>query len=225
MQSDEYGDLIRDYLERGEFREAVEELADGLGLYVLDVSEHGIVMTPQEDSVFLLKASDFRPGYGRADDRLLDGLVQVAIAATVYPRARDLEEDVNRPRPPLTVDEVEELLRGLCARFTEEAAAAPDPRWGDDEAGLHEAWRVYDARISARETRDDRQASNTTRRIIEYGLERLRDYGCFVETKLGDRAAWQPTRRYNVLVQELAASRLFEEVQRVLERNTAFLED
>ncbi len=217
VQSSEYADLVQDYIQRSAFRDVVEEMADGLGLYLLDVSEHGIVLSPREDSVFLLRSADFRPGSTRAEDRLLDGLVQVTIAATVFPRARDLEDDVDRPRPPLTVDEVEEQLRTLCARFAEQSRNAPDPRLDDEETGLYEAWRVYDKRYAVKETRDERQARSSTRRIIEYGLERLREFGCFVETQLATKQAWQPTRRYNVLVQELAASRLFEEVHKILE--------
>src|SRR5690606_22993839 len=139
-----------------------------------DVSEHGIVLTPQEDSVFLLKASDYRAS-SRAEDRLLDGLVQVAVATTVFPRARDLEDDIDRPRPPVTVDEVEEQLRALCNRFEEEHRDEPDPRAEDEEAGLYEAWRIYSRRFSTKDTRDDRQSRQSTRRIIEYGLEKLRE--------------------------------------------------
>ncbi|MFA5625742.1 MAG: hypothetical protein WC966_11925, partial [Bradymonadales bacterium] len=65
---------------------------------------------------------------------------------------------------------------------------------------------------------DNRQVSSSTRRIIEFNLNKLKEFGGFLETKLGKTPAWQPTRRYNVLVQELAASRLFEKVNHILNK-------
>ena len=219
IQNTEYRELIREYLNRSEFRDVVAEMSDGLGLYVLNVSEHGIVLSPREGSVFWMKASEFRSSNSSADVRLLDGLIQITIAATVFPRARDLEDDVNRPRPPVTVDEVDDSLRAICARLKEEFATV-DPNMDDIRTGLYDAWRVYDNMQSVRETKDGREARNTTSRFIRYNLERLKEFGCFTETRYAGKQAWQPTRRYNVLVQELAASRLFDEVMKIKNANS-----
>ena len=219
IQNAEYRELIREYLNRSEFRDVVAEMSDGLGLYVLNVSEHGIVLSPREGSVFWMKASEFRPNNSSADSRLLDGLVQITIAATVFPRARDLEDDVNRPRPPVTIEEVDDSLRAICARLKEEFATV-DPNMDDIRTGLYDAWRVYDNMQTVRETKDGREARNSTSRIIRYNLERLKEFGCFTETRYAGKQAWQPTRRYNVLVQELAASRLFDEVMKIKNRGS-----
>jgi hypothetical protein len=85
------------YFDDPAFCTTVQATADGLGLLVLDVSEHCLVLAPREDSAFQFKPADFRPGTTRAEDRLLDGLVQVAIAATVFPRARDLRQILVSP--------------------------------------------------------------------------------------------------------------------------------
>ena len=214
IQNAEYRELVREYLNRSEFRDIVAEMSDGLGLYVLNVSEHGIVLSPRENSVFWMRSSEFRPSSSSTDTRLLDGLVEITIAATVFPRARDLEDDVNRPRPPVTVDEIDESLRTICARLKEEFANV-DPDMDDVRAGLYDAWRVYDGTIASRQTADGRESRGTTTRIIKYNLERLKEFGCFTETRYAGKEAWQPTRRYNVLVQELAASRLYDELMRI----------
>ncbi len=214
IQNAEYRELIREYLNRSEFRDVVAEMSDGLGLYVLNVSEHGIVLSPREGSVFWMRSSEFRPGSSTSDARLLDGLVEITIAATVFPRARDLEDDINRPRPPVTIDEVDDSLRAICARMKEYFAGV-DPNTDDVRTGLYDAWRVYDATLARRETKDGRESRMSSRRIIRYNLDRLKDFGCFTETRYSGKEAWQPTRRYNVLVQELAASRLFDEVMRI----------
>jgi hypothetical protein len=212
-QEAEYRELVERYFDDGVFRTTVRELADGLGLHLLDVGEHGVVLAPQHDSIFALKPGDFRPGSSKVDDRLLDGLAQVAIAATVFPRARDLDEDPDIVRAPVTVDEVEAQLRQLCEHLSEEARSAPDPNAEDERRGLIEAWRVYMQRLDTMETRDSRKAMRATRRVIEYALDRLREFGCFTQVRQGAETAWQPTRRYQVMVQQLAGTTLFQLVR------------
>jgi hypothetical protein len=219
-QEAEYRELVERYFDDIAFRTIVREMADGLGLHVLDVSEHGAVLAPQEQSVFALKPADFRPGGSKVDDRLLDGLAQVAIAATVFPRARDLDDDPDIVRAPLTVDEVDAQLRQLCERLSEEARSAPDPDANDEHRGLIEAWRVYLQRLDAMETRDSRKAMRATRRIIEYSLDRLREFGCFTQVQQESETAWQPTRRYQVMVQQLDATALFQHVREVLDASS-----
>jgi hypothetical protein len=216
-QEAEYRELVEHYFDDSGFRATVRELADGLGLQLLDVSEHGVVLAPQDDSIFALKPADFRPGSSKVDDRLLDGLAQIAIAATVFPRARDLDEDPDMVRAPVTLDEVEVQLRQLCERLSEEARGEPDPDASDENRGLIEAWRVYMQRLDTIETRDSRKAMRATRRIIEYSLDRLREFGCFTQVRQGEEQAWQPTRRYQVLVQQLAGTAVFQLVREALD--------
>lgn len=218
-QEAEYQHLVARYHDSTEFRDLVRGVADGLGLLLVDVSDHGVVLVPQQDSIFALKPADFRPGASKVDDRLLDGLAQVAIAATVFPRARDLDEDSDIVRPPVTVDEVDALLRRLCERLSEQARAEPDPDASDEQRGLTEAWRLYLQRLEALETKDARKAMRATRRVLEYSLDRLREFGCFTQVRQGQDDAWQPTRRYQVMVKEFSASALFQLVQTALQQD------
>ena len=214
-QEPEYQELIERYLDHPDFRQLVREIARGLGLLVLDAGEHGLVLGPSFDSVFALKPADFR-NQSSTDDRLLDGLVQLALAATVFPRARDLEEDATYARPPITVDEIEENLRRLCERLEQEHQGKPDPLASDEESGVYEAWRVYRRRLAVMETRDGHKAQRSTRRIIEFGLERLREFGCFIKESRGNQSFYQPTWRYQVLIKDLAATTVYEHARRVL---------
>lgn len=212
----EYGRLVERFLDDPTFREAVAAVGRGLGLRLLDASAHGLVIGPAEASPFAYKPADFRPSSSAADDRLLDGLVQLAIAATLFPRSRDLVEDPTFARPPVTVEDVEATLRSLADRIAASQKDAPDPV-ADEMEGFYEAWRVYRNRVSAMETKDDRKGQRTTRRIIEYGLERLREFGCF--TRAGAEGAepqYQATWRYQILVRELAATPAFEAFQAAL---------
>ena len=79
VQTPEYQALIDAYFDDPAFRDAVHAVAAGLGLVVLDVSEHGVVLSPSDESVFALKPSQFRPTSSGADQRLVDGLVTVIV--------------------------------------------------------------------------------------------------------------------------------------------------
>ena len=213
VQEPEYHQLVTRFLDHAEFRGIVKEMATGLGMTVLDASELGLVLGPTEDSVFSVHPASVLKRQ-TPDDRLLDGLVQVAIAATVFPRAQDLEDTSTSARPPVTVDEVEESVRALCQRLDEEAKGRPDPTFDEGTTGLYEAWRVYNGRSAARETPARRQAARTTRRIIETNLELLHEWGCFNRTETD--GAYQSTWRYQVLVKELAATATHERVRKLL---------
>jgi hypothetical protein len=146
----------------------------------------------------------------------VDGLVQLAIAATIFPRDRDLDEDSTLARPATTIEEVEETLATICRRLEEESRGRPDPSAAEEDVGLYEAWRVFKRRLRAMETRDDRKAQRTTRRAVEYGLDRLRDLGCFTKSPQGDNFSFQPTYRYQVMVKQLAATAAFQTLQRIM---------
>jgi hypothetical protein len=209
-QNDEYNNLIELYLDRLDFREKVDKIADGLGLLILPEvrSGYSIVLAPKSDSVFLMRMHDYRSSSNyTTDNRLLDGLIHIAIAATVYPRDRDLLEDPTTRRNPMTVDEVEAALRQIVDQL-EENSHNLDPI--NSAEGLYEAWRVYKNRPSTKETKDNRAASGTTRRMIEEAFEYLCQQRCF--KKIGN--TYQPLRRYQILVQEYAASHLYQMIQR-----------
>lgn len=108
----EYMELVDRFIDRQTFRAMVRDVAKGMGLAVVDVSDRGIFLGTSEESVFAMKPSEFRSSTS-GEDRLLDGLIQIAIASAVYPRQRDLDEDSYESKPPITVSEVDQMLREL----------------------------------------------------------------------------------------------------------------
>lgn len=215
-QDQRYRELLRQFDDEAEFHTFVKDVAEGLGLIVLDAGEHGIVFGPLEGSVFHLKPSDFRSNSSAVDDRLLDGLVQLSIAATVFPRAADLDEDSLMARKPVTIDEVDDLLRSLCERLKSDANRDADPAVADEAAGLAEAWRVYFQRAEASPSNNGRFSRSSIRGIIQFNLERLKDLGCFARHESRGRVEWQPLWRYQVQVKELAATTTFQHVLELL---------
>src|SRR5262245_14840001 len=131
-QEPEYQQLVDRYHDDPAFRSAVRAIAEGLGLALVDVGDYGAIVAPQDDSVFALRGADFRPASTTVEDRLLDGLIQLAIAAVVFPSPRDLEDDPAIARPPVTVSEIEDSLRALCERLAEQNRDQPDPIQGQE---------------------------------------------------------------------------------------------
>ena len=215
----EYRELIDHYIDRPQFRALVQEVAEGLGLVVLAVNDRGLFLGTQDNSVFALRPSDFRGGRTTADDRLLDGLVQVAIAATIYPRQQDLDEDSLEAKHPINCREVDDLLRKLCAEYKQRLASDPDAATDDMQRGFHEAWRVYDARPAIRTTSQGSLALNSTQGLIRRHLLELAQHGCFVISGQEPSETFRPTLRYQILVKELSATHLYRQLQQVLEES------
>lgn len=209
----EYRQLLDRYRDHLPFREIVQAIAEGLGLQIIGASTRGIVLVPTEASIFASVPPDTRS----ADERLLDGLIHIAIVATLYPLAQDLEEDPTIARPPLVVEHVEATLRDICDRFEEKSRGQPDPLLNNQLAGLSEAWRVYLDRTAARTTSGQRASPVTTTRLIERALEFLHKQGCFTIESRGSRNVYRPTWKYQVQVQEWAATQMYEAVRAVLE--------
>jgi hypothetical protein len=213
--NEEYAELMRRYVGDLAFRQTVDTIAEGLGLEIIGEPRetYNLILAPTKESPFWMRPGDYRPtSKYSTDNRLLDGLIQVAIVATVYPRNTDLLNDTTLARNPVTVEEIETTLRQIVECLEEEARDQPDP----STEGLYEAWRVYKNRPAVQRTKDNRSAVSTTHRMIEYALEYLCKQRCFKR----DGQSYQPLLRYQVLVQEYAATRIYKTVRDMLERES-----
>jgi len=204
---EEYQRLIDRYRDQVAFRECVQAICRGLGIAVAAVGQRGVVLAPDDDSVFAMTAEDYRRS-GTAEDRLIDGFILVGILATFYPRAQDLEEDPLLVRPPVTVEEVDRTLRMICEHLEEAARAQPDPTVQEVTAGLDEAWRAYQNRVATKTTSDGRASAGTTLQMIRRAFGTLQQHGCVSIVSRNGKEAYQPTWKYQVLTQEESVARL-----------------
>jgi hypothetical protein len=127
----DYRTLLGRYRTDIEFRNAVDSVLDGLDARVLSDSDLGLVLGVRRESVFAYRISDL-PNVGGVTERLLVGLVSVAITAYAFPAPADFDDDRVRW---VSVDEIERFVREVCDRFKRRPT-------GDET--LDEAWRVYD---------------------------------------------------------------------------------
>ncbi|TDD60003.1 hypothetical protein E1263_12970 [Kribbella antibiotica] len=131
----DYRGLLDRYRADIEFRNAVNSVLDGLDTRVLSDSDLGLVLGVRRESVFAYRISDLS-NVGGVTERLLVGLVSVAIAAFTFPTPGDFDDDRVRR---VSVYEVERFLRATCDRLKRSPETA-----SRQEEMFEEAWRTYD---------------------------------------------------------------------------------
>lgn len=211
----EYQQLLDRYRDHMPFRECVEAICTGLGIEVSAVGPMGIVLTPTDDSIFAMTSIDYRRS-GSAEDRLIDGLILVAVIATMYPRAQDLDEDLQIARPPITVEDVEKTLRALCEQLEAASRSQPDPAVEELTAGLDEAWRAYRDRVATKTTSNGRAGAGTTFQMITRAFEMLERQACVTISVREGKKGYRPTWKYQVMIREASISRLASVVRRLV---------
>lgn len=211
-----YADLVRRHAEDPAFAELTSAIADGLGLVVLACApQTGLVLAATEQSLFAMKIDDYvrRTVFRerREVERVLHGLIHLAVAAVAYPRPDDLANDSYLGR--VNVEQVDSLVREACRMLEEKAAAAEennDPL--DDAPGLERTWRIYARRPAAATTKDGRLAPDATRSMVTKALRFLTDQGFLTAVSGDGGGTYRTTPRYQVHVRELAAEAAFTEL-------------
>lgn len=211
-----YRGLVHRYQQDEVFAAAVDAIAVGLGLTVLDVTgRSGIVLAAQPGSVFEIKMEDYarqaKLRERRDTEKVLHGIAHLAIAALCFPRPDDLANDQYVGR--VSVESVDLVVRETCRvldeRANEDSGNADPPV---DEPELERAWRAYLRRPEVAATKDSRHNSDTTRGMVSRALKWLADRGLL--QAVGEEAdeVFRTTSRYQIHVRQLASQAAFREL-------------
>lgn len=110
VERSEYRTLLDRYRAELRFKDVVDTMAEGLGLEVLGTPRAGIVLVPDPGGPFATRLGDLRAM--TEDERLVFGLVLVAIAAFAYPHDVDFDD----PEAKLVdIPRIDEFLRAAIA--------------------------------------------------------------------------------------------------------------
>ncbi len=119
----EYKDLIHLSMSSDSFRDMVRAVAEGFSLIVVDISERGIILSPENlDSLFKMTLTEYRRELGGEDTDAKPGLialVQVAIAATFFPTAESLDDD-DWLSESKRLNDFDSVLVGMCEKIAGE---------------------------------------------------------------------------------------------------------
>lgn len=196
-----YHALLERYRSSSEFRDLVDSVADGIGLEpVAAHPEEGLVVHPQPDHLFSFRLVDYQKGL-KSQDRMMLGLIHVAIAARAYPTQADLEDDsVKR----VSVTEIDEFIRGLI----EEAKRATKDDIGltPASAELDTAWRAYEKMPAHHKTRSGQLAQSCTHYWITSVLEWLLAQGHAQRATEFGTGHYRLLHRFRLQISETAAN-------------------
>ncbi|MFH0173997.1 hypothetical protein [Streptomyces cacaoi] len=210
----DYRDLVRRYREEGEFRLWVERIARGLGLKVLGATEDiGVALAAVPNSVFETKMEDYvRVAKQRGEgEKLLHGIIHLAVAALAFPRPADLASDTYTGR--VSAETVDKAVRDTCDRLREKAAEVPGGSdTPSDTPELEKVWSAYARRPETSLTKDGRLAMNSTKGMISRALNFLTEQGFLTVAGAGQDGWYRTTPRYQLQVRELAATSAFDEL-------------
>lgn len=206
----EYLELVREYLSNAAFQEVAHAFALGLGLRVLSVStQSGLVLGTTAESPFQLHREDYHSRMS-ASDRIVQGLIHLAIGAWCFPRAEDLREADDVLPARMTVEQLVEYLHTLC----EELKAREERNVAVPSAEVRMAWQHILALGKYADSTDGRGSFATLAGKVRYALNFLADHG-FLRREGGDaRPAWLARPAFRIHVRELAGHEAFSIVTR-----------
>jgi hypothetical protein len=203
----EYHALVMRYRSDAAFQAAVDGVADGLGLVVVDASGLGFLLGARADSVFAYKLADFRRERGTSggvDDRLLHGLALAAIAAYFYPQPQDLAQERHRPA---SVRQVEAFLRAFCQEHAPVDRAVQDA----EPSEFEQARDLYVRQKEAVRTADGRRAQRGTVSVVGRVFDLLAEHGLVRRVREDTTdPTYQPLERFRVQAGAFAGQEAFE---------------
>jgi hypothetical protein len=200
--STEYAELLRRYEADSQFRSIVDGVTEGLGMRIVDATRNGFFLTATEGSPFRLAADDYKQNMS-AQERVLHGVIQVAVAAFSFPKADVLDQDDTVAPAHITPAKLAEYIR----KFAEaNAASSPYGVNGDDAAERH-AWREALARAMTMETSGGKESTRSLTGMCRHALDFLESQG-LMRVVNEENSVYQGTTGYRIRLKYHAAHEL-----------------
>jgi len=206
----EYLQLVREFLSDADFQDVTNAFALGLGLRILNAStQSGLALGTTMESPFQLQREDYHSRMS-ASDRIVQGLVHLAIAAWCFPRAEDLREADDVLPARMAVDQLVEYLHTLCEdlKTREERGAA------ESIAEVRIAWQHILALGKYSDSADGRGSFATLAGKVRYALNFLTDHGFLKREGPDTRPTWLARPTFRIHVREFAGHEAFTMVMR-----------
>ena len=168
-----YLQLIREFFSDANFQDITHAFALGLGLRIVNAStQSGLALGTTTESPFQLQREDYHSRMS-ASDRIVQGLVHLAIAAWCFPRAEDLSEADDVLPARLAVDQLVEYLHTLC----EELKAREERGMEESIAEVRIAWQYILALGKYADSAGGRGSFATLAGKVRFALNFLTNHG------------------------------------------------
>ncbi len=200
VDGSDYRALLDRYRTDLRFKDTVDTIAEGLGLEVLGTPRTGLVLAPDPTGPFATRLADLKTM--DAEEKLVFGLILVALAAYAYPNEGDLDDPETKL---IDVVKVDDFIRGAIGGLA--AIDAPDGSTGER---ARTAADVYADMPSLIPTQQGRRKLGCTLRAIELVCGWLVEQGAAREAKSLGPDTFQLTDRFRLLVGDSAGSEALE---------------
>ena len=194
VEGSEYRALLDRYRTELQFKDLADAIAQGLGLEILGTPRSGLVLAPDPAGPFAAKLVDLKPGM-TSEDKLVSGLVLLAIAAWAYPNDVDLDDPETKV---IDIVKIDEFIRAAVSDLSQSDGTAAER--------ARTAAAVYADLPSFRKTPAGRRAAGCTLRYIEIVCDWLVDQGAAREARSLGPDCFQLTDRFRLLVGDSAGS-------------------
>jgi hypothetical protein len=215
LTAKDYSELLQRYDDDTVMRTIADSVCDGLGLRIVYVGKHGVVLTPTEVSPFRFTAENYRSGMS-SEERVLQGLIQVAVAAYSFPRAETLGQDDDVQPALITPQKLAEYLREFAEAEQRSLASTPD----HIESEERKLWREVLVQALTKETSGKRESPKSLTGMCRYALEFLVKQGLM---RLADekKAIYQGTSTFRIRLKYHAGHALLEQMRQVIANGKA----
>jgi hypothetical protein len=200
VDGSDYRTLLDRYRTDIRFKDTVDTIADGLGLEVLGTPRTGLVLAPEPTGPFATRLADLK--VMTPEDKLVFGLILLALAAYAYPNEVDLDDPDTKL---VDVVKLDEFIRNAITAL--KGIEAPEGSAGER---ARSAADVYADLPSLIPTRTGRRAAGCTLRAIEVVCGWLIEQGAAREAKTLGPDTYQLTDRFRLLVADSAGSEALE---------------
>lgn len=205
----EYRELLARYRASPELQQVLAEIAEGMELMVLDVSERGLIIAPaRKESRFSIRLVDLRKNLSE-DQRVALALSFLAICAVFYPTTALIEDDSRFPMPA-TLAMFRDTLTGLSGRMN---ALEDSDDYSREE--LRPGWSyIHSLPVSIPQA--DRASPNSIEGLVRMALNYLIDYGLVNNAGAqdeGEAVEFTATHRLRIQLRERTLPRLFDYVR------------
>ncbi|MEU1535266.1 hypothetical protein [Streptomyces fagopyri] len=210
-RSGEYARLVQRFDTEPDFAQVVRKVAQGFELTVLEVHPMtGLVLGTTPETDFAVSVSDLVP---QTTDRPLYLLAQLTIAAMVFPRPEDLDDDEHVGR--ISVRQVDEEVRVLASTIERRLAqSGGDVDPPSDQPGLEGLWRAYLRRNATGMTKaqTDRAPRASTRALVKKAFTHLESHGFVRKVSDEDAGTYVTNVKYRLQIRDQAARDMLQEL-------------
>lgn len=193
-------ELIREFTANASAMQVLERMIRGLGLRLLEINIRvGLVVGSAHESPFEITRDDYHARMS-ASDRIIQGLIHLAIAAWCFPQAEDLEETNDTVPAQLTVEKLVEYIHGLC----EEIQVRNENNLALPNAELRMAWQHVLALGKYADSAEGRVSFATLAGKVRYALTFLTTHGLLKRENQSGRESWLARPTFRIHVREYA---------------------